>query len=116
MQTTTVPDADAGPLGSDRQLDANRLVRDDLKQVDVDNAVGDRVELDVLDDTVVGGPADFELEAVRLRREDQLVQLDLVHVEMNLLGSAVQHSGNLSLGAQFGCILFPYALARRAAQ
>ena len=82
----------------------------------MDDAVRHGVELDVLDDAIVRRATDFELEAVRIRREDQLVQLDLVHVEMNLLGAAVKHTGDLSLGAQTGCILLPYALARRAAQ
>ena len=60
---------------------------------------------------------DFEqIDTEDIQSEDQLVQLDFVHVEMNLLGAAVKHTGDLALGAQTGCILLPYALSRRAAQ
>ena len=116
VEATTVPDTHAGTGRGDRKLDPDRLVREDLQEVEVDDAIGHRVELDVLHDAVIRRAADLEGQTVRIRGEDQLVQLDLVHVEVNLLGAAVQHARDLALGAEFGCILLPYALTGRAAQ
>ena len=107
VETASVPHTDTGTRRADGQLDTDGLVVEDLKEIEVDDPIRNRVELNVLNDTIVGRSSDFEVETVSLGGEDQLVQLDLVHMEVNLLGAAVEHAGNLSLVAQNGRIPAP---------
>ena len=107
---------DTRALRPDRQFDANGLVRRYLKQVDVDDPVCYGVELNVLEHAVVRFSINLELEKVRFRCNDQLVQLDFAHVKVNLLGATIHHTRDLALIAEYSCVLFPYAPSWGAAQ
>ena len=86
------------------------------RKVEVRDAVGHRVELDVLNDAVHLLAVDVQLDFEDVWVEDNLVELNLRHAEVDLLSAAVQHPRNLVVGAERIGIFFPYALTERAAQ
>ena len=88
----------------------------DFEEVEVCDAVGHRVELDVLNDAVHFFAVDVQLDFEDVWIEDNLVELNFRHAEVNLLAAAIQHAGNAVVCAERIGIFFPYALTQRAAQ
>jgi hypothetical protein len=87
-----------------------------FKEVEVRDAVGHRVELDVLNDAFHLLAVDVQLNFEDVWIEDNLVELNFRHAEVNLLAAAIQHAGNAVVCAERIGIFFPYALTQRAAQ
>ena len=62
MKAASVANTFTCSCSAHRQFDPDGLVRKDLKEVDVNDAVGDRVELDVLNNAVVGRASNFKVQ------------------------------------------------------
>ena len=88
-------------------------ISDSYDKFEMDQKLVDRV-MDMSSDELMA--SNLELEKVRFRCNDQLVQLDFAHVKVNLLGATIHHTRDLALIAEYSCVLFPYAPSWGAAQ
>ena len=82
----------------------------------MDNAVGHRVELNLLDDTVEGLTVDLQGDAEDVRVNNELGDVQLFYRKVLLLTASVQNAGNPVVLAELVGIFLSYAPTQGAAQ
>ena len=97
-------------------LHGDRLFRDDLHEVNMQHAVGDRVILYILNDGAVFFSANIQFENVGYRCVHDLHQHFFICHKVDLFFSAIHDTGHLKCLAMHFGIFFPYVLAKRTAQ
>ena len=73
----------------------------------MEDIVGHRMILHILDDGIVGFSCNFEVYNTDFGGEDQLAESLVACHEMDLFLTAIHYTGNISLFAMFFSIFFP---------
>ena len=82
----------------------------------MDDAVGHRVELNLLDDTIEGLPIHLQRDAEDVWVNNELGDVQLFYRKVLLLTASVQHTGNPVFLAELVGIFLSYAPTQGAAQ
>ena len=115
FEQTALQDAGRGAGHLERELDGDGLAIDHFEEVNVQQSVGDGVELGLLDDGSANVTVDVDLCVAHLGGVEQVFELTLVHHEHFLILSAVNHARNHALITLGFRIFFPYVLSQRTA-
>ena len=82
----------------------------------MNDAVGHRVELNLLDDTIEGRSIQLQRDEEDVRINNELGDVQLFYRKVLLLTSSIQHTGNPVVLAELVGIFLSYAPTQGAAQ